>query len=98
MADYDLVLGALALFFLPFSYSYWLGKKIKSVYLRILPIYFAILAIGCAVWTMLQPAGGFLDLRGVVALILVIIAGLILLGWAAGILLRRYREKRRKKL
>lgn len=95
MDELVIILAAVIMFFLPFGYGYWLGKKIKSVYLRILPIYFAILAIGCAVWTMLQPAGGFLDLRGVVALILVIIAGIIFLGWLAGTWLRRHKAKKK---
>ena len=97
MDEFELILAALAIFFLPFSYSYWLARKIKSVYLRLLPFYVSLIPIGFAVVTMMQPAGGFLDLRGVVALFCLIIAVLIILGMGAGTLLRRYHNKRANK-
>lgn len=59
MDEFELILAALAIFFLPFSYSYWLARKIKSVYLRLLPLYVSLIPIGFAVVTMMQPAGGF---------------------------------------
>ena len=82
MDEFELILAALAIFFLPFSYSYWLARKIKSVYLRLLPLYVSLIPIGFAVVTMMQPAGGFL---------------LIILGMGAGTLLRRYHNKKANK-
>lgn len=96
MSEIGWILAAAALFFLPFSYSYWLARKIKSVYLRLLPLYAALIAVGFAVVTMMQPAGGFLDLRGVVALFCLIIAALIILGMGTGVLLRCYMDRKKK--
>lgn len=96
MDEFGWILAAAAIFFLPFSYSYWLARKIKSIYLRLLPLYAALIAVGFAVWTMLQPAGGFLDLRALVALFCLIIAMLILLGSGTGVLLRRYMDRKKK--
>ena len=53
MDELELILAALAIFFLPFSYSYWLARKIKSVYLRLLPLYVSLIPIGFAVVTMM---------------------------------------------
>ena len=95
MDELVIILAAAIMFFLPFGYGYRLGGKINNVFLRLLPVWIALIPIGMAVSVMLQPAGGFLDLRALAALILGISAALIFLGWLAGTWLRRHQAKKK---
>lgn len=86
------ILIALTIFFGAFGYGYWLVDMLNWRILHFVPLYVAVIPIILAIKTMLEPPGYF-DFRVLIAVVLLLIALLLALGWLVGIVFKRHKCK-----